>query len=100
MCVLFRVFDKALVDPTHRLLHKRVIADAILAHLDIVGRVPDEEMCGVGEEDRRHGGESVTDSEEVDVVLTAGGKHTAYHRMRRVGDIALAVVEYQKAMLE
>lgn len=94
------IFNKTFIHLTHCLLHKRVIADAVLSHLDVVGGVPDEEMRGVGEEDRRHCRESVTDGKEIDVVLAARGQHAAYHRMRSVGDIRFAVVEYQKAMLE
>ena len=100
MCILNRIFNIAFIHLAHCFFHQGVIADAVLAHLDIVCRVPDEKMRGVGEENRRNCREAVTDCEEVNVVLTACGEHTPDHRMRSVGDITLAVVENQKAMLE
>lgn len=100
MCVFCRILNKALVHLSDSLLHQRVVADAVLSHLDIVGCVPDEKVRGVGEENRRHRGKAMTHGEEVNVILTAGGEHAPDHRMRSVGDIALAVVENQKTVLE
>ena len=97
---LYRIFYITLVHLTHGFFNQFIIAYTVFAHLDIVGRMPDKEVCGVGEEDRRHCRESVTDGEKVNVVLAAGGKHSADHRMRSVRNITFTVIEYQKAMLE
>lgn len=100
MCVLHRIFNIAFVDQAHSSFNQGVITDAVLSHLDIVCRVPDEEMCCIGEENRRYCREAVTDGKKINVVLAARGQHTADHRMRSVRNIRFAVVEYQKAVFE
>lgn len=100
MCVFCRIFDKALVHVTDGLFHQRVVAYTVFPHLDVIRGVPNKEVCGVGEEYRRHCRKAMSHGEKVDVVLSAGGQHTAYHRMRSVGYIALTIVKDQKAMFE
>lgn len=100
MCIFCRILHEALVHVTDGLFHQRVVANAVFPHLDVIRGMPNKEVCGVGEEYRRHRRKSVAHGEKVDVVLSAGGQHTPYHRMRRVGDIALAVVKDQQAVFE
>lgn len=89
-----------IVDAAHRGLECREIEHAVLAAAHVVGGGEHGEMRGVGEEQRRHGGESVADGGKVDVVLPARQKHGAYLGILAVGNVDAAVVEHQESVAE
>lgn len=87
-----------IVDAAHRGLECREIEHAVLSAAHVVGGGEHGEVRCVGEEQRRHGGEAVSDGSEIDVVLSARQEHGAYLRILAVGHIDAAVVEHEEAM--
>ncbi len=95
-----RVLQGFAVDRGDGLLQCRIVEDTVLPTLNLVGGGEHTEVRGVGEKQRRHGGEAVSDGYQVAVVLPARDQHGADGRIRRVGDVDAAVVAHQEAVLE
>lgn len=95
-----RVFHGFAVHVGYGLLQCRVVDDAVFAAADGVGGGEHTEVRGVGEKQRRHGGEAVAHGDEVAVVLSAREEHCAHGGVGRVGDVGAAVVAHQQAVLE